>query len=325
MCTAISFTDKKHYFGRNLDLEGSFGEGVVYTPRGYAWKFRAEKTPSSRFAMIGMGFVRDGVPLYYDAVNECGLAVAGLNFPKSAVYLEEKKGMRNLAPFELIPYLLLSCKDLAEARALLETVNLIRLPFGDGLPVTPLHWMISDKTGSLVAEPTAEGLKVYENPVNVLTNNPPFPMQLQRLNDYLNLTPYEPQPKFSKNSPLSPYSRGMGALGLPGDLSSASRFARAAFTLSNLVCGDSEEERINGFFHVLSSVAMTRGAVRLKEDLFEQTVYSSCCNTDDGIYYYTTYENSAVSAVDMRRENAEAQQPVFYPIEHTPRILFRKP
>lgn len=322
MCTAISWTKGDHYFGRNLDLEGSFGEGVAVVPRNLSWKFKKVAAPRVGKAMVGMAIVRDGFPLFYDAVNENGLSMSGLNFPKNAVYLKPQPKKYNLAPYEFIPYVLLTCKNLAEARALVHEVNLIDEPFGKGLPLTPLHFMISDKTGSIVAEPTAEGLKIYEDPVGVLTNNPPFPMQLERLNDYLNLTPYEPVNRFSENVELNSYSRGMGALGLPGDSSSASRFVRAVFARANIVAGESEADAVGAFFHMLENVAMVRGCVRLKENVYEETVYSSCCNTDKGIYYYTTYGERAIHAVDLHRTDLEGTMPAFYPLKNTQSIFF---
>lgn len=323
MCTSISWTKGDHYFGRNLDLEGSFGEGVAVAPRNLDWKFKKVPTPRLKKAMIGMAIVRDDFPLFYDAVNENGLSMSGLNFPKNAVYLKPQPKKYNLAPYEFIPYVLLTCKNLAEARELVKEVNLIDEPFGKGLPLTPLHFMISDKAGCIVAEPTAEGLKIYEDPVGVLTNNPPFPMQLQRLNDYLNLTPYEPVNRFAESVELSVYSRGMGALGLPGDSSSPSRFARAVFARANAVAGDGEEGAVGAFFHMLENVAMVRGCVRLKENVYEETVYSSCCNTDKGIYYYTTYGNQAITAVDMHRADLEGEKTIFYPLCHGQRITFQ--
>lgn len=319
MCTAISYTTRKHYFGRNLDLEGSFGEGVAIVPRKFPWSFRFAEAPERPCALIGVATVAGGVPLFYDAVNEYGLGAAGLNFPKNAVYREKKEGACNLASFEFIPYLLLTCKTLDDARALLGRVNLVKEPFGEGFPVTPLHWMISDRTGSLVAEPTADGLKIYENPVGALTNNPPFPIQLSKLNDYLNLTPYEPVNRFSDGVELAPYSRGMGALGLPGDSSSTSRFVRAVFARANTVA-DGEESAVGAFFRMLDNVAMLRGCVRLREGVYEETVYSSCCDTDNGIYYVTTNADRSVTAFALRNEDLDACEHVFYPLPRSPRI-----
>lgn len=299
MCTAISFGTHRHFFGRNLDLEGSFGEKVVVTPRGYAFPYRME-APAKGSALIGMAIVQQNVPLYYDAVNEFGLGMAGLNFPGSAAYLPPAEGKRNVTPFEIIPYVLGRCKTVKEARELLGGVNLVNIPFSAQFPLTPLHFMISDRTESLVVEPMADGLRLHDDPVHVLTNNPPFEMQMMRLNDYLNLSPNEPDNRFSKALPLTRYSRGMGAMGLPGDWSSASRFVRAAFVRANLRAGKTPEEERNGFFHILGSVTVPDGCMCLREGVFEKTIYTSCCDTDEMVYYVTTYENRTPAAYPLR-------------------------
>ncbi len=314
MCTAISFFSRKHYFGRNLDLEGSFGESVAIVPRNFPWEYRFTDAPATKCAIIGVATEIGGIPLFYDAVNEHGLGIAALNFPKNAVYREKNPDKCNLASFELIPYLLTACKTVAEAKEVLKGIELVAEPFGKGLPVTPLHWMVSDREASIVVEPTAGGLMVYDNPVGVLTNNPPFPIQLAKLDDYLYLTPYEPVSRFSEHLKLAPYSRGMGALGLPGDSSSTSRFVRAVFARENIVAGEEEENAVSAFFRMLDNVAMLRGCVRLKEGVYEETVYSSCANCDDGVYYVTTNTDRSVSAYDLHRENLDADAAKFYPI-----------
>ena len=124
MCTAISYKTKSHYFGRNLDLEYSYKESVTVTPRNFPLSFRTEREFARHYAMIGMAYVKDGYPLYYDAVNERGLCMAGLSFAGNAVYLEEKDDKYNVAPFELIPWVLCQCKDIREAKELLEKTNL---------------------------------------------------------------------------------------------------------------------------------------------------------------------------------------------------------
>ena len=86
MCTAISYKTKDHYFGRNLDLEYSYVESVTVTPRNYPFHFRKERDFPKHYAMIGMAYVQDDYPLYYDATNEKGLSIAALNFPQNAHY-----------------------------------------------------------------------------------------------------------------------------------------------------------------------------------------------------------------------------------------------
>ena len=312
MCTAVNFKTKDHYFGRNLDLEYTYQESVAVTPRKYPFHFRTAGTIESHYAMIGMAYVVDGYPLYYEATNEKGVSVAGLMFAENAYYPEPAKGKDNIPPFEFIPWILSQCEDMQGVRKLLERVNLANISFSEALPLTPMHWMISCKEESLVVESVKDGLHVYENPVGVLTNNPPFPMQLWNLNNYMGLTKNPTENRFSGKLPLAAYSKGMGTLGLPGDLSSASRFVRAAFVLHNSLSGDAEEESVGQFFHILTSVEQQRGCVRVKGEEYEITAYSCCCNADKGIYYYTTYGNRQISAVDMRKENLEGTAVISY-------------
>ncbi len=322
MCTAITLHTKDHYFGRNLDLEYSYRETVTITPRNFPFSFRKVPTLPAHYALIGMAYVVDNYPLYYDATNEKGLSMAGLNFPGNAFYLSENSGLCNIAPFELIPWILGQCSTVKEARKLLSRTCLVDIPFNHDLPLTPLHFMISDQETSIVAEPREDGIKIYDNPVGVLTNNPPFDCQMFQLNNYIALTTRQPTNTFSQKLPLQCYSRGMGALGLPGDLSSQSRFIRASFIKMNSVSGTGEAESISQFFHILGAVEQQRGCVFMGEDQYEITVYSSCCNMDKGIYYYTTYENRQITGIDMHKEDLNGQTLINYPLIDKQQIAY---
>lgn len=322
MCTSISLLTKNHYFGRTLDMEFSYSEKVIITPRKHLLRFRMSDSLENHFAIIGMGIVADNYPLYYDATNEKGLSMAGLNFPTSAVYYDEVKDKNNIGAFELIPWILSQCSTVDEARELLMNTNVVNIDFNDKYKNTPLHWMISDRDYSITLECVQDGMKIYYNPVHVLTNNPEFPMQVFNLNNYTNITREEPETRFAEGFDLNKYSRGMGALGLPGDLSSMSRFVRAAFTRLNSVCGESESESISQFFHILDSVSQTQGCVRVG-DSFEKTVYSSCCNTNKGIYYYRTYNNSQISAVTLHNENLDKNELITYNLINEQQIEYQ--
>ena len=211
MCTAVSLLSGEFYFGRNLDYEFSYGDEVTVTPRGYTFPMRGHAPLRTRYAIIGMAYVQGDYPLYYDAINEKGLGVAGLNFVGNAVYFPAQAERDNVTQFELIPWLLGQCATLCEARELLGRINLLNEPFSPELPLAQLHWLIADQTGSVTVESTADGLHVYDNPVGVLTNNPPFPMQLFQLNNYMALSPESPKNTFAPDAPLTTYSRGMGA------------------------------------------------------------------------------------------------------------------
>ncbi len=312
MCTAATYKTKDFYFGRTLDYEFSYGEEVTITPRNYPLHFREEGIRNPHYAIIGMAHVIDAYPLYYDAINEKGLGMAGLNFVGNACYHESVDGKDNIAQFEFIPWILSQCQNVSEARTLIERINLLNTPFNSNLPVAELHWIISDKEESITVESVSDGIKIYDNPVGVLTNNPPFDMQMFALNNYMNLSPKSAENRFSKVLDLKQYSRGMGALGLPGDLSSQSRFVRVAFTKLNSISEDTEEKSVSQFFHILNSVDQQRGCCELESGKYEITIYTCCCNADKGIYYYTTYDNHQITAVDMHKENLESDSLICY-------------
>ena len=257
-------------------------------------------------------YVTENYPLYYDAINEKGLCIAGLNFVGNAHYNEQVENNDNIAQFEFIPWILSQCTTVKEAKKLIENMNFINEPFNENLPLAQLHWIISDSTESITVESVKEGIKIYNNPVGVLTNNPPFDKQMFELNNYMNLSPKSPQNKFAKSLDLQTYSRGMGAIGLPGDLSSQSRFVRVAFVKMNSLSGDTEKESVSQFFHILNSVDQQRGCCELDDGKFEITIYTSCCNATKGIYYYTTYDNHQIAGIDMHKENLDSAELIRY-------------
>ena len=315
MCTGLSYTTKNHYFGRNLDLEFSYNEKVTITPRNFPFEFRRVPPLPTHHAIIGMATTADGFPLYYDGTNEKGLSMAGLNFPDNADYKPEAADKTNIAPFEFIPWVLAQFDTVTQVETALTKVNLVDIPFNDDFPQSPLHWIISDSDRSLAVESVRSGLRVYDNPYGVLTNNPTFDIQSFNLNNYMHLSTNPPENNFSDQLRFDTYSRGMGAIGLPGDLSSASRFAKAVFTKMNSISGTSESESLSQFFQILGSVAQQRGCVRVGgEDSYEITIYSSCCNTDTGVYYYTTYENSQITGVDMHKVDLDSEELDDYPL-----------
>ena len=312
MCTAATYKTKDFYFGRTLDYEFSYGDEITITPRNYPFNFRKEGVMEKHYVMIGMAHVVEDFPLYYDAVNEKGLGIAGLNFVGNAFYREEAEGKDNVAQFEFIPWILCQCSTVKEARNLIEKTNIIDEQFNDKLPVAQLHWIISDSEESITVESVKEGIKIYDNPVGVLTNNPPFDKQMFALNNYRNLSTKTPENTFAKGLDLNQYSRGMGAIGLPGDLSSQSRFVRVAFTKMNSISGDSEKESVSQFFHILNSVDQQRGCCEVDDGKYEITLYTSYCNTNKRIYYYTTYDNHQITAIDMHKENLDGDKVIKY-------------
>ena len=314
MCTAATYRTDDFYMGRTLDYEFSYGEEITVMPRNFPLSFRHGGGTDRHYAIIGMAHVADGYPMFYDAVNEKGLGMAGLNFAASARYSEPEDGKQNVAQFEFIPWVLSQFASLGQARSAIEKINLVGTTYDSRYPAAKMHWIIADKSGAITVEPTEGGLKIYDNAPGVLTNEPPFDMQLFNLNNYMRLSPKQPENSFSDALNLGTYSRGMGGLGLPGDLSSMSRFVRAAFTKLNSLSGSGEAESVGQFFHILGSVEQVRGCCEVAQDKYEITIYTSCFNADKGVYYYTTYNNRRITAVDMHRENLDSDSLARYPM-----------
>lgn len=302
MCTAISTNG---FFGRTLDIECSYNEQIVVTPRNFALEFLYEGTSNTHPAIIGVATVQSGMPLYYDAINEHGLGVAGLNFPISAVYNRKRKDAYNVASYELIPFILSNCRSVAEAKNLLKNINVTADSFSDQLKATPLHWIVADSDFSIVVEPTREGLKVYDNDVGVLTNEPQFSYHVTHLCDFLQLGAKNKQNSFCKFKTLLPYSRGMGALGLPGDYSSSSRFVRALFAKEHT---ELYSDGINRFFHIMDTVTVPYGCVKTDSGKNSFTVYTSCADLKEKSYHYTTYDCRSVRSLRLTPELSKTER-----------------
>ncbi len=307
MCTAIRFKDK--YFGRNMDISYSFKEKVVITPREYPIVFKQHTTLYKHYAMIGMASVVDEYPLYADVMNECGLCFAGLLFEGYAFYESKNdKDKIGLAPYELPLYLLGVCKNIGEVKEQLKDIQVLDIPFKESIPVANLHFMLSDTNSSIVIECTKDGMHVYDNMVDVLTNNPIFPYHVENLNNYMRCTPSVASNTFAKQLTLHSLGVGSGGFGIPGDSLSTSRFIRAAFHLHN---ASRVYDGLTQFFHVLDSVKMVHGCVLGEHKEYEYTHYTSCMDMHDIIYNYRRYNQMALTSLPLLEESCLGKQLIY--------------
>jgi len=320
MCTAILARAGDGYFGRNLDFESDFGEKIVVVPRNFGFTFRSGREIKNHHAIVGMAVVDNGYPLLFDAINEAGLGIAGLRFAGNAEFKKAVSGKDNVASYEFISWVLTNCASVDEAESFLSNANITDDAYSAEMPPSPLHWIIADNKRALTVEQTKSGLKIYENNVGVLTNNPEFSVQIQNLTNYMNLSAKEPTNLFSEKLYMKPYSRGMGAIGLPGDYSSMSRFVKACFICENSVYSSIESEVVNHFFHTLYAVYQQKGCVQVQGG-YEITNYTSCCNLSKGIYYYTTYNNSCINAIDMHKEYLNGDRLAVYELLTASKIV----
>ncbi len=336
MCTALSLLSKdKHFFGRNNDLEYEFGQTIVITPRNYVWEYKFQPAQKMRYATIGMAYNlpmgSKHYPLYAECANEKGLAIAGLNFPSFAYFPKPGsiKGAFELAPYEFVPYVLSQFTTVKEVKQWMTSTNLqlVDAPIAPGLGVATLHFIIYDKNDDCITiEPTKEGIKIYDNELGILTNNPTFDWHLQNLAFYQNLgVQQKTSAEWMKYKSL-PFGQGFASVGLPGDWTPPSRFIRTAFLKA---CSDEIKDNdkvLTQFFHILDNVAMVKGSIRfdnaqkqLSEDI---TLYTSCIDLEESIYYYKSYYNNQINAIEMKNEDLDSSQPISFPFVEKQNIQF---
>ncbi|SHH37418.1 choloylglycine hydrolase [Clostridium collagenovorans DSM 3089] len=313
MCTALSIQSKegKCFFGRNMDLAYNFNQSVMIIPRNYKYEDKVTgNMVTNKRAIIGMGTVIDNHPAMADAMNENGLACAGLNFDGYAYFEEEPiLGKLNIAPYDFIQWVLSNHETVEEVKKEIKNLELVNIPINKNTPVSKLHWMISDKSGkSIVVEKTKNNFSVYDNPVGVMANNPTFDWHLTNLNEYMNITPTQPRETKWSEKNLKALGVGAGTLGIPGDFASVSRFIRIAYIRANMPSVEGDKKSISQFFNMLDYVKMVRGGVITEEGIEDSTIYSSCMDQEKGIYYYRTYDNNRINAVDMTKEELEGEE-----------------
>lgn len=299
MCTSFNFKNK--YYGRNMDLDYDMSNSkIIITPINYTLKYKCnENNIKIDHALIGMGLVINKYPLYYEAMNDKGLYMAGLNFNKFAVYNDHKENKENIATFEFIPHILGQCETIQEVKLLLERINLTNDSFMLNLPIAQLHWIVCKGDEAIVIESTKDGLFVYESKIGVITNNPTYDFHMYNINNYINLTPYNPSRDFFKGIELKNLSHGVGTTGLPGGLGSVDRFVRCTYYKNTISTLQDQLDEITQVFHILDSVSVKRGSVICEKEQEEITVYSSCLSIDNLSYYYKTYTNNQINCVSM--------------------------
>lgn len=296
MCTGMRFCDAKGsmYFGRNLDWTFDYGERVLAVPRGFEPTSPFGATGRVEHALIGMGLIEGGQPMLFDAGNDAGLAVAGLNFSGYAAYEPAPlDGRVNVAAWEFPLWVCAGFATVDEVEAALERVAVVDRSIDPRYPSSPLHWIVGDAKRSIVVEYTAAGMQVFDDHVDVLANHPGFAWHAENLRNYLNVSN-----AWGGSGPfgveLAPFGAGAAQRGLPGDYSSPSRFVRAAYVNASYPVKDGEAANVSRMFHSLSQVAMVEGSALARDGMTEKTLYTSCYSAATHTYYYNTYDDVAL-------------------------------
>ncbi len=296
MCTGVRFSDSKGnmYFGRNLDWCESYGEGVVVTPRGARIPSPFLGTIEPKYACVGTAIVANGAPCYFDCGNEAGLAVGGLNFPGYAQFAEgPAEGGVNLAVYEFPLWIASQFSTVAEVRSALKKVTLVAKAPNEGYAVAQLHWIVGDAKESIVIECQADGMHVYDDDLDVLTNQPPFPWHAENVRNYMHVSNEHPEPVTWTRDTLKAFGTGAGMVGFPGGYDPASRFVRAAYLNANYPTEEGEAANVTRLFRTLEGCSMCKGAGKMGDGRYEYTMFSDCYSAASRTYYWCTYDEPA--------------------------------
>lgn len=305
MCTAIGVKDNnKVIFGRNMDFSIELNPEIYIVPACYEWQnSKAKSKVKNKYKFIGTGQNIGGI-MFADGMNEFGLGVAALYFMGFADYKKElNPNKTSIANYDLVNYLLGNFSSVKEIINNIQNINIVGIEDDLTKSIAPLHWMVIDEDDSIVIEVTMNGLQIFNNPVNVLTNSPDFTWHLTNLRNYLNLSNEQLESKKWDNLVLTPFGQGSGSFGLPGDYTSPSRFIRTSFIKNNTLIPTDDEEAINTCFNILKSTFITKGLVITSRNTYDYTQYTVFMNLKSLEYYISTYHNNEIKKVSLNDYN----------------------
>ncbi|WP_041669445.1 choloylglycine hydrolase family protein [Acetobacterium woodii] len=309
MCTSLtlSTSNQLNILARTMDFATILDPDLVFVPRKYPLASQVDeiKRPAN-YAIMGMG-QKTAPAILTDGLNEVGLACATLYFPDYAHYSDQIDATKtNLAPLEVVAWLLSNFATLDEVKAAVMQLNLISDP---AEIFTPLHWIVTDKTGHvIVVEPMKNGIVIHDNPLGVMANSPDLNWHLTNIRNYIGVNPNKLGPIKLNGVTFSPFGNGARTFGLPGDYTPPSRFLRAVFGKEAINVLENEDEGIKAAFHILSSVEIPKGSVFTDEGVdYTQYTAAMVCNT--GTYYFKTYDNNQIIKACIFDKDLDSEQP----------------
>ena len=272
--------------GRNYDYEQSYKETIINIPY------------EDGNSIIGVctGLIED-YPLLYDGMNEKGLCCSALAFTGNACYDYEDTSYRKykLPAYDFVRHILANCDNVTEAQELLQKTDIVNINYNDKFPNSPLHWFICDKDETITVESTTDGLHIYPNPYEVLTNNPPFPLMVNGMLKQNSLigTYNEPEGEYQ--------TRGTETYGILGDTTSMSRFQRIKQYKDMMMESDTPFKDTDETFHLLGTVEQVYGATPVKDN-YEYTIYSAVYDMENLKLYIRTYNGQIIKETFLQRK-----------------------
>ena len=145
----------------------------------------------------------------------------------------------------------------------------------------------------------ADGMHVHHDDVDVLTNQPTFDFHMENLRNYMCVSNEMAEPTSWGKASLTAWGAGVGMHGVPGDVSSPSRFVRVAYTNAHYPQQNDEATNVSRLFHTLGSVQMMDGMAKMGDGQFERTLFTSGYSSKTNTYSMNTYDDPAIRSYAM--------------------------
>lgn len=316
MCTSITLQSQQGeiFFGRTMDFSHDIQPELYIVPKNYVWNDALNlNLITNCYSFIGIGQELDGIMGFFDGVNEKGFAAAALYFAGYAQYnkLSPFLTTQPIASFDFLHYILGRCASIPDLRIVLSNISIIGMPDPITQTIAPLHWIAVDQAGQcIVIEQTRNGLRIFDNPIGVLTNSPDFPWHMTNLRNYTEVSPYQTEEITWENITLTPFGQAGGTTLLPGGYISPERFIRTAYLKTHIPTPKSDNEAIVSCFHIMESVSIPRGAVISARNTYDYTKYTAFINTKTCEYYFKTYDNLQIFKAGQFKKHKKLTQPL---------------
>ncbi len=326
-CTGmrVKAKDGSVVFVRSMEFGQPLQSDILVAPKGMVWHSDAPGGKqglewTSKYAFMGPdGF---GVQSTVEGINEEGLYVGGFWMPQGEAEfpkVDPAEYSKVVSVMYFSPWILGNCKDLADVREKLPKLKVTAAEIAP-LHMTPLgHWYVMDSSGKAMVVEYIDGkLKMYDNPVGVMTNAPSFDWHLTNLRNYINLHSANVKSAKLGELDLKPLGEGTGLLGLPGDITPPSRFVRAAVYANRAYQPEDEQSAVTLGMNLIASFAIPRGVCReVGEDGKESsdftqwtTVYDIAART----LYFRTYDNQDYKKVRLDKVSFKGNKPLIVPM-----------
>lgn len=311
-CTGLKLIakDGSVVHGRTLEFGIDINTSVVVIPRGYEFTGTTPEGPGlsykAKYGAVGCIAYEDISIL--DGINEKGLAVGVFYFPGFAAYsqINNENKSKALSPIEFSNWILTQFATLDEVKSGIANIVIAPTIYKNwGKETPPFHFIVYDNQGdSIVIEPIDGELVVHDNPLGVFTNSPAFDWHMTNLRNFINLRAENATPLKIDGLELAPFGQGSGMVGLPGDFTPPSRFVRAAIFSTTAIRPENDNEAVFQIFHILNQFDIPLGVARQKVGEItysDYTMVTSVKNPQSLRYYFKTYDNQSIAAVDLKK------------------------